>query len=298
MIAALLLSVRANATDWQRCDNCTEADAINLVKIGTTPATRGIYSLAGGWWSKFEIYSESVGTGCAPNVLDPSNKQAIAGKPRSECEYQNIAYPIETSETESAYFEALRDLFVATDGTLKELLEVDAVELNLPICSEAECVDPGTTAYDVRRNFGVAQRVREYTVAALRARSNVLRVMDRAVAMYEAHVWGADATMTTIVVRFTPDNSWIVIEISPGAPDGTIVGFYDPNGNPIWERGDQQEGTTTFAHPFQVEHFLMHAQRIGTQIDSPIGPGGSHQVTCEPIDGGTGIRCRRGGSGS
>ena len=55
LIAALLLSVRANATDWQRCDNCTEADAINLVKIGTTPATRGIYSLAGGWWSKFEI---------------------------------------------------------------------------------------------------------------------------------------------------------------------------------------------------------------------------------------------------
>ncbi|MBK8067176.1 MAG: hypothetical protein IPK27_06000 [Rhodanobacteraceae bacterium] len=291
MIAILAMAatgVCLAETTWVRCDYCTPAMAEQMAAMAAPSSFRGIYNLPQNWASKFEISREQVGMGCATNGKDPSLKgDAKAG---GACTYQNVAYPVPLASDESSFFADLYDFYIATGGTLKESIDVDAAELGLPGCPQSECVSAGMTAYDVARNFGVEQRVREYTRRALQARRAAgLRLIDWIVARLEAIFHGID-TYTRVVVRFTPGGSTAVIEFTPETPHGVVTGTFDPDGNPVWRNAsDAREGEGEFSHGFSVTDFLEHARRLGIPVvDAGVGP----RYACRS-DGANGIVCHR-----
>lgn len=293
--AALALSFSWSvdaATTWMRCDYCAPAQAEAMVISGPAPATRGVYNLAQNWASKFEIHYEQVGPGCVINGGSSPTGKDDTTKITGTCEYRNVAYSVPLESDESTFFAELFEFYIATGGGLKETINVDAAELGLPYCPDTECVNAGTTAYDVARNFGVAQRLREYTRSALEARRQLgLRLFDWLVARTEVAVHGLDAN-TRVVVRFS-GGSTAVIEFTVETPHGVITGTFDPNGNPVWETAaDAREGEGEFEHSFSVSDFLQHARRLGISITD--SGSASRIFTCEN-DGRNGVRCRRGG---
>ncbi len=301
LAAAVFLSpLSAGAqTVWQRCDNCSQSQAAAMAAPGTAPAYRGVFNLGQGWWEKFEVYSEGVGPGCIERrpASGKDDKSANGADSIGQCHYQNVAYSIPFDSPEVEYFQALRDLYLATSGTLKEQFDVDASELGLPSCPASECVSAVTTAYDVERNFGVSQRVRQFARDALASRSLALRVVDRAIAIANAQIWGVDGSIVVIVVRFT-GGSFVVIAFTEATPQGVVTGAFDPNGNPVWgNAGDAREGSGEFTYHFNVEDFLEHARRIGIPIGGPLGSNTTTRYTCRN-DGRNGVVCRRGTSGS
>ena len=251
---------------------------------GPVPAVRGVYNLSQGWWQKFEIYFEGVGPNCIerrPGGGGKFDRADVAADVALGCTYRNVAYPVALDSGETEFLQELHAFYIASGATLKEVIAFTGSDLNLPPCSFQECVNPGTSAYDVSRNIGVSQRVREATVAALANRSAARRIMDNAAAMVDIHFFGADLA---IEVRVTfADGSVVLINVTEAVPGGTIEHTLDPSGNAVWEVGGGQEGTFTLPTHDNVADFLDHARRIFSERSG---------YACGS-DGGTGVICRR-----
>lgn len=168
-------------------------------------------------------------------------------------------------------------------------ISMESDQLDLAPCSLSHCVAAERTAYDVGRNVHVQVEV----VNAMIAKLGGMGDLHQQVMHHLRHGGEAVQRGNSIHVTLTfPDGSLIVVHFGlSNAGLGEVTAMRDPRGVPVMTPLSAYtfHGTHQFEHPFQTEHFIAHAERMGIVVHGEATP--ASQVTCSWRN--PGLSCRR-----